>query len=96
MLDKMGYGLTMNTAEDGTVTCSMTAMPKELKQDFTLVWEGDSPRLIGQVDGHECWMEKLYISTKKRALNPIPKILFVRIWGTDVKTGEKCTQEVKQ
>ena len=38
MLDKMGYGLTVNTAEDGTVTCSMTAMPKELKQDFTLVW----------------------------------------------------------
>ena len=48
-------------ASGGSVTCSMTAMPKELKQDFKLVWVGDSPRLVGVVNGVECWMEKLWV-----------------------------------
>ncbi len=46
---------------DGVITCSMTAMPKELKQEFKLVWVGDSPRLAGVVNGVECWMEKLWV-----------------------------------
>ena len=34
-----------------------------------------------------------YIKTKKRSLNPIPKILFIRIWGSAVATGEKIMHE---
>jgi hypothetical protein len=93
-LDKFGYGLAVNTGVDGVVTAEMTAMPAQLKQQFKLVWVDGQPRLQGKVNGVVCHMEKLYIETKKRALNPIPKVLFVRVWGTAVADGEKLMQEV--
>ena len=93
-LDKFGYGLAVNTGDDGVVTAEMTAMPAQLKQQFKLVWVDGQPRLQGKVNGVVCHMEKLYIETKKRALNPIPKVLFVRVWGTAVADGQKLMQEV--
>jgi hypothetical protein len=93
MLDNMGYGLGIEQ-KDGGVFVTMTAMPAELKQEFTLVWVNGEPRLQGKVNGKDCWMEKLYIETKKRTLNPIPKILFVRIFGTAIADGSKEMQQV--
>jgi hypothetical protein len=78
---------------DGAYFATMAAMPAELKQEFKLVWVGGNPRLVGIINGVECHMEKMYIKTKKRTLNPIPKILFIRVWGTEVATGSKQMQE---
>jgi hypothetical protein len=93
-LDNFGYGLDVKIGDDGVVTAAMGAMPSELKQKFRLVWVEGEPRFEGKVNGVVCHMEKLYIETKKRSMNPIPKIMFVRVWGTAVSTGEKMMQEV--
>ena len=37
MLDGRGYGLTI-TQRDGDTFASMNAMPKELAQEFKVVW----------------------------------------------------------
>ena len=79
---------------DGETVFVMVAMPSELKQQFKIAWVNGAPRFVGVVNGVECYMEKLYIKTKKRSLNPIPKILFVRIWGSSIADGSKQMQEV--
>ena len=47
MLDGRGYGLKIEQRE-GTVFASMAAMPKELAQEFKVVWVEGQPRC-----GHE-------------------------------------------
>lgn len=63
--DNLGYGLKVSQDKD-QVTAVMTAMPSELKQKFQLVWVEGEPRFLGKINGIECYMEKLYIETKKR------------------------------
>ena len=39
---------------------TMNAMPADLKQDFKVVWVGNNPRLLGVIQGKQCYMEKMY------------------------------------
>lgn len=93
VLDRMGYGLK-TVERGGEHFATMTAMPAALRQEFKLVFVGGSPRWVGTIDGTECWMEKLYVKTRKRSFNPIPKVEFVRIWGTVVADGTRKVREV--
>jgi hypothetical protein len=34
-----------------------------------------------------------YIATRKRFLNPIPAVDAIRVWGTEIATGEKIWME---
>jgi len=93
LLDRLGYGLSVTQSGDETYA-SMTAMPKELKQDAKVVWVDGVPRLVGNLNSKEVYLEKMYIKTEKRWMNPIPKIRFVRMFGIGVQDGEKEVQDV--
>lgn len=65
--------------------------------EFRLVeCEDGSARFVTLVKNRECYAEKLYISTVEQRFNPIPKIMYVRLFGCDVETGEKVVQDFKQ
>eukprot|EP00747_Dinoflagellata_sp_TGD_P168328 gnl/TRDRNA2_/TRDRNA2_194480_c0_seq1.p1 gnl/TRDRNA2_/TRDRNA2_194480_c0~~gnl/TRDRNA2_/TRDRNA2_194480_c0_seq1.p1 ORF type:complete len:214 (-),score=40.90 gnl/TRDRNA2_/TRDRNA2_194480_c0_seq1:224-865(-) len=93
MLDRQGYGLSVSQ-KGGDTYAEMTAMPKELKQDFKVVFVDGVPRFLGKVNGKEVYLEKLFIKTEKRWMNPIPKVCFVRVFGIGVQDGKKEMQEV--
>jgi len=93
MLDRLGFGLSV-TQRGGETYASMNAMPKELKQDAKVVWVDGVPRLIGTVNGKQVYMEKMYIKTEKRWMNPIPKVRYVRVFGISVQDGTKEVEDV--
>ena len=94
IMDPRGYGLNISQ-RNGTYYCSMAAMPAAQRQEFTVVWVDGNPRLVGRVGGSAAYIEKLYIQTRKRTMNPIPAVLSVQIWGTAVTDGSKLLETIQ-
>lgn len=60
MLDGRGYGLSV-VKRDGEYYATMAAMPADQKQEFRMVWLDSGPRLVGMINGTECYMEKMCV-----------------------------------
>ena len=39
------------------------------------------------LSAHDCVWGR-YVSTRERKFNPIPKVMYVRLFGIDIETGE--------
>eukprot|EP01044_Picomonas_judraskeda_P008569 COSAG03_NODE_987_length_5098_cov_24.705341_5_plen_48_part_00 len=39
------------------------------------------------MSAHDCVWGR-YVSTRERKFNPIPKVMYVRLFGIDIETGE--------
>jgi hypothetical protein len=48
---------------------------------------------VTTVAGRQCYAVKIHVETVPRAWNPIPHVLRVITFGTDVETGEQRTEE---
>ena len=97
-------------AAEGVVIAKMVAMPDSVfagasKVDgpFGLLTPGEFrlehcedgvDRFLTVIDKQQCFAEKVYISTQTQRFNPIPKVLFVRLIGVNVETGERISQDL--
>jgi hypothetical protein len=54
---------------------------------------GGGVRLVTTVAGRQCYAVKIHVETVPRAWNPIPHVVRVITFGTDVETGEQRTEE---
>jgi hypothetical protein len=98
---KMAYGIKVEADEDGrSFALQMVAMPS-LVGRLEIAPGGDGPRAVFPVgpEGDEVIVQKLYVATEERLLNPIPKVLYVDMYGFDRKAldenGRKKTVRVR-
>jgi hypothetical protein len=98
-------------AAEGVVVVKMVAMPDSVfagvpdvdgrygvlkPGEFRLEHGEDGvARFVTVISNQQCYAEKIYISTQNQRFNPIPKVMFVRLFGRNVDTGESVTQDVK-
>ena len=96
---------------EGVVVAKMVAMPdsvfvgapdvdgpfgKLTPGEFRLEnCEDGVARLLTVINNQQCFAEKVYISTQAQRFNPIPKVLFVRLFGVNVETGKRVVQDLK-
>ena len=96
-LDKARY------EQDGIWTCQLAAMPagimgKDSLQgrygfhrpgDWMLVRvEDGTARFVTLLGGRETFAEKIYVHARERKFNPVPEVIYVRVFGIDVETAE--------
>ena len=98
------------SAEEGVVIAKMVAMPdsvfagvSSVDGPFGLLVPGEFrlqdcedglERFLTVINNQQCFAEKVYISTQAQRFNPIPKVLFVRLFGLNVETGERVIQDL--
>lgn len=96
---------------EGVVVAKMVAMPTsvfasapDVDGPFGLLTPGEFrlencedgvDRLVTVINNQQCFAEKIYISTQAQRFNPIPKVMFIRIFGINVETGDRVTQDLK-
>lgn len=97
-------------AAEGVVIAKMVAMPDSVfagasdvdgpfgslvPGEFRLEnCEDGVERFLTVINNQQCFAEKVYISTQAQRFNPIPKVLFVRLIGLNVETGERVSQDL--
>ena len=96
---------------EGVVIAKMVAMPDsvfvgapDVDGPFGLLTPGEFrlencedgvARFLTVINNQQCFAEKVYISTQAQRFNPIPKVLFVRLFGVNVETGERVVQDLQ-
>lgn len=91
---KMAYGMHVeqvscddNTSKN-TYTVTMVAIPS-MKGRLEMHPDGTGPRLVFPVlpGGGDAVIQKLFVCTRERLLNPIPKVLYVDLYGYERESG---------
>ena len=79
-----------------TLSSLVRAMaPPGLPGRFDLQWVCGRVFLVAAILGRRCFIEKLFVSTKPRRFNPVPQVLWVRIFGTAVSSGKKMMETLE-
>ena len=87
---KQAYGLYIepNPSVNG-YKMTLVAVPEG---QITVRKDGDTVRAELVIDGHPSVLEKIYINATDGLLGP--KVLYIELYGKDLKTGEKRYQKI--
>ena len=52
------------------------------------------PRAITTIAGSDAYLESVFVASKERRFNPIPKVLYVEIHGTSLQDGAAVMERI--
>mmetsp|Transcript_17519 Transcript_17519/g.26604 ORF Transcript_17519/g.26604 Transcript_17519/m.26604 type:complete len:174 (+) Transcript_17519:138-659(+) len=95
----MAYGVKYqpHPTEEGAFVMSLVALPKKAAV-LKLIENGEKkkkPVVVMEIDGEDCYLKFIWVELKTGMIG-LPKVLYVKIKGISIATGEEREETIKQ